>query len=255
MCHRIPRVGTMRQWTNGDGVPPIDSETRLDTNQPDTPGELAGTDTIPNTAERDATPQPIRWSPEFSIRLGWRIHKRPHPILCHPVHGVIDVMPDHPDEGRCKEIAAIDLSAKTQFDNTIDEYPTVGDVQPKPKIIARGDTVADPPYDHQKGAANYYDFAMISVYDGYPIDVGRVVVDSTRHHWFNLNIDGIEASGYPTNCGQNLTLLFERCGMAGQQGRLQESLVVGNHSGSSDLPRDRRITSGSAFAGRGARRS
>ncbi len=199
MCHRIARVGSMRQWTNADGVPPIDGPTRLDTNQPDTPGELAGTDIIPNTAERDATPQPIRWTPEFSIRLGWRIHKRPHPILCHPEHGVIDVMPDHPHEGRCNEIAAIDLSAKTRFDDSVDEYPTVGGAQPKPKIIARGDTVADPPYDHAKGTANHYDFPMISVYDGHPIDIGRVVVDSTWHHWFNLNIDGIETSGHPTN--------------------------------------------------------
>lgn len=199
MCYRIPRVGSMRRWTNDDGVPPIDGPTRLDTNQPSTPGQLAGSDSIPNSAEQDAMPQSIRWMPDFSIRLGWRVIRRPHPVLCHPQHGPIDVMPDHPHEGRCNEIVDISLDAKTAFDNAVDEYPAVGSVQPKPRIIARGNTVADPPFIHQKGDANSYDFPMISVYDGHPIDIGRVVVDSTWHHWFNLNLDGIEASGHATN--------------------------------------------------------
>ena len=31
-------------------------------------------------------------------------------------------------------------------------------------------------------------FAMVGVYDGDPVNVGRVVVESTWHHWFSLNL-------------------------------------------------------------------
>ena len=34
-------------------------------------------------------------------------------------------------------------------------------------------------------------FAMIAALDGDPFDVGRVVVDSTWHHWFSLILIGL----------------------------------------------------------------
>jgi hypothetical protein len=64
-----------------------------------------------------------------------------------------------------------------------------------PQIIAWGNTLADPPLQHIKGDTPAKHFPMISVYDGWQEDVGRVVVDSTWHHWFNMNIDALEAEG------------------------------------------------------------
>ena len=36
MCRRIPRLGTMRRWTNADGVPPQFTPDRIDTLRPPT---------------------------------------------------------------------------------------------------------------------------------------------------------------------------------------------------------------------------
>ncbi len=200
MCYRIPRVGTMRKWTNLDGVPTIGGNTRIDTNQPATPGQEAGTDVIPNSAERDEFPQPIEWVPDSIFRNGFLTIKRPHPVLCHPEHGPIDVMPDHPHEGCCFEPADIDIAERLDFgDGQQDEYPSHNGSRPEPKIIAYGNTVPDPPFDHQKGEQPPLRFPMISVYDGHKAEIGRVVVDSTWHHWFNLNLDGIETNGDPVH--------------------------------------------------------
>lgn len=194
MCHRIPRVGTMRYWTIADGVPPQFGQTRLDTNQPATPGQVAGTEDIPGVVERDATPQAIEWIPQRVERNGlWRF-KYPHPLLCHPTHGVIDVMPDHPHEGRCREPDTINYTADVAF-RAEAEYPAHNGVQPRPVVIAYGNIVSRA--NHEKDLVNAARFPMISVYDGFGngSTVGRVVVDSTWHHWFNMNLIGLEAVG------------------------------------------------------------
>ncbi|HET9864184.1 MAG TPA: hypothetical protein VFP37_12115, partial [Steroidobacteraceae bacterium] len=37
----------------------------------------------------------------------------------------------------------------------------------------------------------YKRFGLVGTYDGNPVGIGRVVVDSTWHHWFSLNLVGI----------------------------------------------------------------
>jgi len=39
------------------------------------------------------------------------------------------------------------------------------------------------------------EFGVISAYDGHNVEVGRVVADSTWHHWFDINLKG--HTGYP----------------------------------------------------------
>jgi len=73
---------------------------------------LSGTAVIPFSNQEDSKPQSIDWVPWISQQVSiFQIRQRPHPILCHPVHGPIDVMPDHPHEGWCYEDDEIDLSA------------------------------------------------------------------------------------------------------------------------------------------------
>ncbi|RYC70995.1 MULTISPECIES: hypothetical protein [Spirosoma] len=198
MCHRIPRVGSMRKWTNADGVPPINGPSRLDTNRPATPDEDTGVDVIANANESDNLPQTIQWVPQRIIRQGFFRYKYPHRILCHPTHGPINVMPDHPHEGRCEDPATIDYAATVGF-GPEKEYPDAGGVQPRPQIIAYGTIEAK--LNHQKGPVNAAHFPMISVYDGRSngSTVGRVVVDSTWHHWFNMNLIGLENAVNKTN--------------------------------------------------------
>lgn len=197
MGSKIPRVGTMRKWTELDLVPLGTGEDRLDTNQPDPaiPGQVDGTSVIPITAQGDAYPQPIDWQPMRIIRLPFQRIKIPHEILCHPEHGPIDVMPDHPHEGECVNPGDIQYNANVKYDSNPGapkEYPTVGH-QEKPVIIAKGTTAYQ--YSQAKGDLNRKVFNMISVYDGHKMNVGRVVVDSTWHHWYGMNIDGLIAAG------------------------------------------------------------
>lgn len=206
MCHRIPRVGTMRAWTNAQGVPPINTTLRIDTNRPANLAEMAGTEVVEFDRQGDSVPQLIDWVPwlSFSHHI-WHVHTRPHPVLCHPVLGPINVMPDHPHEGvvfdhvpqPAVSLAAITLTNVYNFGGGVsgNEYPTAGTVQPLPMVIAHGRTLADPPLMHEKGDSPAKRFAMISVYDGHRANVGRVATDSTWHHWMNINITQIEAAG------------------------------------------------------------
>lgn len=210
MCHRIPRVGTMRAWTNAQGVPPIGGTLRIDTNRPANAAEVAGTEVIEFDRQADALPQPIDWVAWMSFSHypwhvhPWHVHRRPHPVLCHPSLGPINVMPDHPHEGAVFDhlpqpdigLAAITLTNTYNFGGTSgDEYPSAGAVQPLPMVIAHGRTLADPPLMHEKGDSPAKRFAMISVYDGHRANVGRVATDSTWHHWMNINLTQLEAAG------------------------------------------------------------
>lgn len=203
MCHRIPRIRSMRRWTNAQSVPPIggatdtDTHLRHDTNQPFTAAELSGTAVISFSNQEDSKPQSIAWVPWISQQVSiFQIRQRPHPILCHPLHGPIDVMPDHPHEGWCYEDDEIDLAAPIGVPTLSgNEYPTVDGYQPRPMVIAHGTTTPNPPFLLAKGPSPQKRFGMISVYDGHPANVGRVATDSTWHHWFDENIQAIEAAG------------------------------------------------------------
>jgi hypothetical protein len=206
MCHRIPRISTMRAWTNAQGVPPIGGPLRIDTHRPLTAAEIDGTAIIGGERQSDELPQQIDWVPWLSVPSFQRpIRRRPHPVLCHPTLGPINVMPDHAHEGVVFDhvpqpsvgLAAITLTNKYDFGAGVAgrEYPALGAIQPLPMVIAYGRTLADPPLMHVKGDSPAKRFAMISVYDGHRANVGRVATDSTWHHWMNLNIAQIEAAG------------------------------------------------------------
>ena len=210
MCSTIPRVGTMRKWTNDDGVPSRFGSTRIETVQPANESQAAGMGIIGrggggSPEQEDSIPQPIQWV-SFRTRTLNNFTSRsvigePHPILCHPNLGVIDVMPDHAHEGCCFDTEEIKYDAKLKFSgNEYDEYPTFEGFQPKPRIIATGSVVARNNYG--KGIVDQRTFPMISVYDGREKNssgTGRVVVDSTWHHWFNLNLKGLEEAGNKAN--------------------------------------------------------
>lgn len=185
----VPRVRSMRRWTVADGVPPIGGTTRIDTHQPANPAQSSGAQLIPGNNQTDDVPQPITWHPEASWGPWWARKSRPHEILCHPFHGPIDVMPDHAHEGLCLTEAEI-----TGDPARAAEFPGV-----LPKVIATGRVVPDPPHVHAKGDVDARDIPMISVYDGWDDDghKGRIVVDSTWHHWMDLNLLGLEAENGP----------------------------------------------------------
>lgn len=198
LCARIPRVWSMRRWTDEDGAPPRIDEDRVDTNQPmwdsQDPAVTASPDTIPFAAQSDDVPQKIelkRYNTYGRFFRSWR----PHPILCGGDLGMIDVLPDHPHEGWVNEDSVINLNANIMIDSIPadlepKEYPTISGVQPKPEVIAWGNTLPAPPHIQEKGASPAKRFGVIGAYDGQPASLGRVVVDSTWHHWMSINLSG-----------------------------------------------------------------
>ncbi len=185
MCSRIPRVKSMRKWTPGQGVPQASGTNRHDT-------LMKGHDAFYTfNDESDDIPMKTRlrryphWSfSPFSLR--WS----PHPVLCGR-NGPIDVLPDHPHEGEV--IEPTDPTASFAFNGySNDEYPQVSGHRELPDIIAwarvQGDHTSVT--DLNKGAANAKEFGAVGAYDGHRADIGRVVVDSTWHHWMDVNLIG-----------------------------------------------------------------
>jgi hypothetical protein len=199
MCKRIPRLGTMRRWTNADGVPPQFSADRIDTLRPPSaahePGAPGGPLDLANDLHQgDLVVQSIQWVTWQRALWPFTRRRRPHPVLCHPRLGPINVMPDHAHEGLCVETADIPAGNTFNFDGAgaRPEYPPSlsGGAQPLPMIIAYGSTLGDPPYNFFKGAQPVRaKFPMISVYDGHAAGVGRVATDSTWHHWMDVNLN------------------------------------------------------------------
>ncbi|MDX1669901.1 MAG: hypothetical protein R3194_10815, partial [Limnobacter sp.] len=199
MCRKIPRLGTMRRWTNADGVPPIRTANRIDTLRPPAPVAdyaAGGPRFLDNTPHQgDLTVQPVQWKRWQSVYWPFKFRRsRPHPVLCHPSLGPIDVMPDHAHEGLC--VPNPDLSARKQFNDEL-EYPNhiSGGSKPEPEIIAWGSNLSSDDWNFEKGeqpARN--NNPMIAVYDGHQAGVGRVATDSTWHHWMDVNINSIKAA-------------------------------------------------------------
>lgn len=202
MCSRIPRVRTMRKWTRAQGVPSFKGADRHETLVRSAEGVLV--------QEGDRHPQLIYPVYGFDITGPFTLGRFPHPLLCGE-SGVIDHFPDHMHEGAVVEDADVILDKPLGipgFDGV--EYPTAGVVigpthpietgliggpgplgnRPRPHVVAHGLTT--------NSDAEPRRFGLISAYDGDAAEVGRVVVDSTWHHWFSMNILGFrnEAPGY-----------------------------------------------------------
>jgi hypothetical protein len=192
MCGRVPRVRSMRKWhwpspgPNGEPVAPkVDGPDRRDTlSRGNDPG-------VQFDDQSDDVPQCI--TPKTYAMWHWNPYwhkERPHPLLCGP-RGVIRVLPDHLHEGECYVPA--DLTATFTFDGyTITEYPG----KLAPEVIAWSRNGCRVPTD-VKGVLNAATFGAIGAYDGHRADVGRVVVDATWHHFFNINLVGVAGSTDP----------------------------------------------------------
>jgi hypothetical protein len=166
---QITRAGQMRKYPAPPSNPPGWNTTLQDGPDPGTAYDFDD--------QSDDLPQPIRWTrfPLWSW-IGGRRRYRPHPVLCGP-DGPIDVFPDHQHEGEA--LAPVPAAADPK-------WPTKNGHQERPVVIAWG-TIKDP------AATNHgKEIGLASAYDGHNVDVGRILADSTWHHWFDINITGIE---------------------------------------------------------------
>jgi hypothetical protein len=166
---RIKRAGAMRQWdTDADG------EHRFSTLEEGPEPHLKFDDNV----QSDDRPQKIRLTRfPFGSPFGLNRDFRPHPVMCGP-DGPIDVFPDHQHEG-----ATLEPSVAGNTD-----WPTKDSHQEQPYIIAYGMT-KDP-------QVTYREFGLVSAYNGHNVNVGRIVADSSWHHWFDINLLGREIPHY-----------------------------------------------------------
>ncbi len=205
LCSRIPRVRTMRRWKHNQGVPSVDGPRRHQTLQ-------GGSDF---EGEDDTQLQPIelvQWA--SASKLPFYPQVRPHPIMCSTL-GPIDRFPDHMHEGDLVPDDLVELNLplgipghdRPEYPDAIPEVLALGLMdlasplwRPRPQIVAFGQTTNSVYPDElafqvrgtQIPAVQLSRrFGLVSVYDGNPANVGRVVCDSTWHHWLSMNLDGI----------------------------------------------------------------
>ncbi len=221
MCGRIPRVRSMRRWQYdpadvpaftfsappGDPVNPGDPADvvyrmryRHDTLRQ---GHDGSGNAFQFDDQSDDVPQPLQlnWNYLPSTNIFFQ-RRYPHPLLCSTT-GPIEVLPDHPHEGWCE--APSNLSGTYSSGNVVkNEYPELtpgaGD-HFSPELVAWGTVLGGHTTDEVGiGSAGIKPpvvaatFGVIAAYDGHrlpsPTNPGRVSVDSTWHHFVNVNLVG-----------------------------------------------------------------
>ena len=211
LCGTIPRVRSMRRWTfdyvqagptysgydeDSDFSPPAMGPFRHSTINADASGRYEfdnQSDDVPQTIE------PVITTLVSGSPLARMFTHIPHPLLCG-TDGVIKVLPDHMHEGQCEMPAKLDTTY-VSHGNVRAEYPPFGGAPLSPQIVAweniAGRSVTGPA-DPGK-AAGYDDneelepdrAACIAAWDGQVVNHGRVVVDSTFHHFVDVNFLGV----------------------------------------------------------------
>jgi hypothetical protein len=195
MCGRLPRVGSTRKWFFDEApsaelkAPGRNDETRLDTLRegPDVGFDLDD--------ESDSVAQEIR--PKFFSKCGGE-GSAPHFLLTDCRGFAITVMPDHMHEGECIIPDNLERTFKLG-EERVDEYPPVPDIDPEvrtsPQVVAISTSAAGfmvgksgnhPPVKPRS-------FVSIVAYAGDEVGVGRVAVDSSFHHFLDLNLVGIDS--------------------------------------------------------------
>jgi hypothetical protein len=174
MGHRIPRAGELRVWQGPPGQLIDQVNTSNDPEMDWQPGQ------------EDAVPQhiyPVFWELTRKDTQG-RIRSsqmRWHPLFAgsrsegNPT-GIIRIFPDHSHEG------ALVLPKPSS------SWPqTPGGRQPLPVVVAHG-------FNYRGNNK----FPLVSAYDGHVVNIGRIVADTTWHHYVDINLHGFRnADGSP----------------------------------------------------------
>ena len=208
---KVPRVRSMRKWyypnpgpNNEPVAPTAIGVNRIETTQPGHNETFVHFDN-----QSDDIPQPIipKWYVQYHSLTQTSIY--PHPLLCSP-QGAIKVLPDHMHEGEVIEPKVTDMVFTFNGQQFV-EYPVgiVGD-QVLPEIVAWGTVVAETNVSTETAHVGDPDdiaiarrFGVIGAYDGHRAGVGRVAVDSTWHHFFDINIIGDPIAPFPKTEGFN----------------------------------------------------
>jgi hypothetical protein len=201
MSSRILRVGSMRFWDREHSPPGITGEfgLRLDTLVYNPLLDRSGDLDVPMVDfadQSDNLPQivtPVDPS---------------HPLVQGNNGSKITSFPDHMHEG--KVAVPSDLTRTIEYTlklpdgrreiHRFEEYPHRGRIRPVPQVIIRGNATDHPtfvepgdamvPFLGDDGHSLSGSFDLLCAYDGRAASVGRVVTDSSFHHYIDLNLTG-----------------------------------------------------------------
>lgn len=249
LCGLIPRVRSMRRWwlstgPNGEpAAPPALGSHRHDTTRP-------GADNIGQFEDQsDEIAQqitPALYGAGLTVRQGYPAFRYlPHPLLCSP-DGVVSFLPDHMHEGTCEVPGNLATRTFKIGAATLREYPDYTPSNPPsgyvpvplaPEVVATSQilpgitTPALDPDAHTGGAdpAIGVTFGAIAAWDGQRVGKGRVVVDATWHHFFNINLTGdryLEDDNLPPQHQQKLHGFYVPDGMGGREPNDQYSMIM-----------------------------
>ena len=201
LCSRLPRIRNMRRWhwdtpgPNGEPVAPSGSSAnRYDTvraghdSDSSHPNDNFQFDDQSDNVAQQIAPTIFETRRSRYIRQLW-----PHPLLCSP-EGMVRYLPDHAHEGHCEVPANMNLNVTVAgYDQP--EYPPLLDgTALEPVVVAKATVIGGHTTDF-KPVVNARTFGVIGAYDGQRTRragkaLGRVVVDATWHHFFNINLTG-----------------------------------------------------------------
>jgi hypothetical protein len=204
LCKYIPRVRSMRRWyyeePGPNGEPAAPSALLADRNDTTRPGR-DGSFIFEN--QSDDIPQEIEpaWFDKGHVIAGGCAveGKYPHPLLCSP-DGVVTYLPDHMHEGLCEvpdNLAGRTFRIASQAFPEYPVYPSTGEPL-APAVVATGQVLGGHPTPAFNSAVHTpatelstsQTFGVIGAWDGRLVGKGRVVVDSTFHHFVNINLTG-----------------------------------------------------------------
>ena len=213
LAARVPRVRSMRKWwypstgPHGEPVAPPALSTGLDarigTTQYGESGPPAPIGTVGVWFDAQSDDIPVYISPEQTTNLCYapsRYEFNPdllHPLLQGP-NGPILGFADHMHEGEV--VLPYEYDRVFTYNGTkFTEYPSGPSGVVHPQIIAWGFTngAINVVPAGETGAhvgdsrpSTYRSYGVIGAYDGRVAGVGRVVVDSTFHHFMDINLIG-----------------------------------------------------------------
>jgi hypothetical protein len=219
MCGGIPRVRTMRKWfARSQDLPP---------GYPTTAVNYAGASvTSLNWPGVSGNPTPVGRADTLVMNPSdapdnWQFDDQSDDIpqlltfpngFVHPIlrgsNGPLSQFPDHMHEGEVV-VPGDPGAVMTIGGQTYTEYPTLGGFQPVPSVLSTG-TVTGGHATTVEGSACEQDnfttdttptvqgtIGISCAYDGYAANIGRIVTDSSFHHYLDLNLVGDPCGSSP----------------------------------------------------------
>ena len=184
LCGNITRVKDMRYWSDN----PVGSAN--DVNEVSMTGNRRNDTNRPRSGDSTS-----RYFDNQSDNIPQNIAVRtfgsgmPHPLLSISTSikpsGIIDIMPDHPHEGECKPSASFTVNGITVPTQII-----------ATSFVLGGSTTGG---GNGKALTAPHSFPSIAVWDGRLANAGRIVVDSTWHHFVNINLNGAGSGVFNPN--------------------------------------------------------